>query len=293
MNFARSDTYINVYLPRVDGEDPRDFARPNSPLFESDHVYKFSDEIVKDRKLFLGRKQLSLYEIYYKDNPNGANDIKDKRHVNESVEIEEIEDENDSQQDGRDRCGDTHIELPSIKRVSLSLESQILRAKRDSNLKRFNEPLNSYVTNRKRVQNINKFEPTDGTERQTTAFEFLNAPRREGTYAEFLTRTKTMQRLLSKAVSAPTDTRSLRSLPPILLGHTNRRPQTTLLHVTQASAKEPAVPRRLPVRPDSKHHKVWRQTNNLVMEKFTPKLITRVRHPTHQSRLHVGSKYSN
>lgn len=49
--------YINVYLPREDGNFIPRHVPPPSPVFDVDTVYKFSDQVHHDRHLFLSTKK--------------------------------------------------------------------------------------------------------------------------------------------------------------------------------------------------------------------------------------------
>ena len=288
MHFARADTYINVYLPRPDGEEPRRYASPPSPVFNSQSTYKFSDQIVRDRPLFLGRKQMSLYEIYYKDNKDGAPEM-----VADAPD-EKNQTENDTETDEKNKESETEksttfVGLPSVKKVSISLDYRVRKSARSINARRFNEPLNAYITNRKKVQTIHNFDPSETIERQLTTLEMLSK-KREPIFSDSNTKIRTLHRIIKKTQSAPADlirTPRALGLPPIVIGNgglaaVNASPPTGKVTYKLAG-------KAMPVRPSSKPHSIWRQTTDLLPERKTPRLMTADKYISGQtSRIRVG-----
>lgn len=267
MSFGRSDTYINVYLPREDGVDPRKYAQPSSPVFNSEEVYKFSDEIVKDRKLFLGKKQMSLYEIYYKDGKeSGDNSIENDEN---SENIDETDD-HDTVHEHRYRK--SKIELPRVSKLSISLDNRIRRPKQTS-LTRFNEPVYSYGTH-KGYGNA-KYNPNQSLERQVTSYNYMQLANRRrvtnDTIRNSRDKMQNISRLFKKAQSAPSEVRQVRSLglPPVSRSNTSL---TTLFpEITPNPSRAPTTASKIrPIRPSSKPHRVWQQTTNVFLSGYEP-----------------------
>ncbi|KAL3876468.1 hypothetical protein ACJMK2_034311 [Sinanodonta woodiana] len=133
MELARVDSYINVYLPRSDGlvnikrNDP-----PSSPTFGQSGFYRFSEEIMKDRPLFLGSKTMSFYQMFSSQNSPTEMDS------SEAYFSPPLDQES--------------VILPAMKTINLSIHSGEKGTRRP--LKRFNEPLNTYITNIKRAQQM-------------------------------------------------------------------------------------------------------------------------------------------
>lgn len=259
MNLARADTYINVYLPRVDGEDPRKWARPSSPVFHEEEVYKFSDEIVKDRKLFLDKKQMSLYEIYYKDDQDPENHSSGE--VTSAEEAGQDATESDNATERAQRI-QRFSKLPRVAKVSISLD-QKLRRNHGGHLHRFNEHtfIKSHLTG-------NHYNPSQSLERQVTSYNFKSANRRKFTpdIKSAKARTEHISRLFKKVQSAPSDPSKFRTLglPPI--GRSNTALTTLVPDVTpDVNRLTSATSKTQPLRPSSKPHSIWRQTTNFLV----------------------------
>lgn len=271
MNYARSDTYINVYLPREDGDDPRTFIQENSPVFSSEEIYKFSDEIVKDRKLFLGKKQTSLYEIYYKDSRDCFDSVenadiapyKKETKVNRNHEHE-------NKHKHRKNRGPDPFKFPRVSKLSISLDNKLRRAE-GTQVTRFNEPASMYGTHR----GINKYDPNQSIDRQVTAHAYMHMTNRRRITSDSIktarVKTHTVSRLFNNAQSAPSEFRQVRSLglPPI------SRSNTTMTDfvpgfTTDASRAPSAGKKVRLLRPTSKPHTIWQQTTNVYMQRYEP-----------------------
>lgn len=326
MDLSRSDTYINVYIPRADGNDPRKLVPINSPMFGQDKIYKFSEQVKKDRKLFLGKKQLSLYEIYYRSKEGivekEATDKDDEEHKVHSDKEEENETqerhERDNEHENDQICAtDTYAKesLPHVlgsivNKVSLSLDSQT-RYKEDevrkvTKLKRFNEPLNSYVSNKKKATMMKRLDAEDYLDRQETVYDLINDPiqtvsetikrpvtlnasskrnqtiygSRERQYSFYNSRQKTFYGTIyrSQPLTKPKksfsaiETRTIQGLglPPISLG--SNKTQSTSLGENVPLARSISNLKALPVRQSSKPMNIYRQTSDVLLDGWTPKL---------------------
>jgi hypothetical protein len=268
MHFGRSDTYINVYLPREDGDDPRRYARPSSPVHCSGEIYKFSDEIVKDRKLFLGKKQMSLYEIYYKDNKecdDNSIDLSDTSDYEEENDGFDIRKRNVNY--SKDKNTD-HFEFPRVSKLSISLDNRLRRAQR-SNMSRFNEPMQSYGKQKQSANN--GYDPNQSLERQVTSYDYMRIANRRNVTSESIRnrqKTQTISKIFKKAHSATSDYRHVRSLglPPI--SRSNTALTSLLPEINPGRSRAPTASRVRPLRPSSKPHRIWQQTNNVLMNGF-------------------------
>lgn len=158
LNFGQS--YINIYIPRdgdhATGQAQRN-APPPSPVLElDDGVYKFSEEVVKDRHMFLGRKP--FYHRY------SVRQQKYKKNSASKINSENMKEDND----------DEHV---SINVVKLAFDDKTLRLnpktkiKHNGNSHRFNERLSAYVTSRKKIQSANS------PERERTMIMSPRSPR--------------------------------------------------------------------------------------------------------------------
>lgn len=283
MNLARADTYINVYLPREDGSDPRRYAQSNSPVFSGSGVYKFSDQIVKDRKLFIDKKNMSLYDAYYKDCKENRNRAcADGNHGNdEDRTLAENDDEVIDERDYNRRLDSYHgtqrsneiLHFPSVNNVRLSPD-RLLRRARCTPISRFNEPPTAPGSSKYHRTHTNE-------DNQVTSFEISRKGGRLVTKGA--ARTRALAKLFKKAQSAPTtDLRQVRilGLPPIT--RTNTSVSSDISETINAQL---AQGRTLPLRPSSKPNKIWRQTSNVYMSEFssTSDLTPTVK------RLHTGS----
>ena len=332
MDLSRSDTYINVYIPRADGNDPRKLVPINSPMFGQEKIYKFSEQVKKDRKLFLGKKQLSLYEIYYRSK-EGITDKEligkdNKEHSVQSDEKGESEVETEEGNEHDKERADDHIDhictadvyhkenMPhslssSVNKVSLSLDSQTSfmedEVKKPMKLKRFNEPLNSYVSNKKKAIMMKKLDAEDYMDRQETVYDLLNNPihtvsdtfkrpitlnaskqktnqtiygSRERQYSFYNSRQKTFYGSIyrSQPLAKPNksfsavETRTIQGqgLPPIDIGSNKLQSASTGVNVP--FSRSVTNLKGLPVRPSSKPMKIYRQTSDVLLDGWTPKL---------------------
>lgn len=260
MDLARTDTYINVYLPRVDCTDPRRYTQPSSPVFNGAGIYKFSDQIVKDRKLFIDKKHTSLYDIYYKDSKENGRQIQRQDYF----QTEETDNDTECDQDGNiPRRQESHandVVLPRVNNVRLSLDRQLRRAKRTSKT-RFNESVATQGSNR-------YVHTSHNADADTTSFE-INTRRSGRLVTKGAARTRAISKLFKKAQSAPTsDLRQVRilGLPPVSRSNTS-------VHMSSENSAESKTQtplgRSLPLRPSSKPNKIWRQSTNVFMSGFS------------------------
>ena len=325
MDLYSSDTYINVYIPREDGNDPRKLVPLNSPMFGQEKIYKFSEQVKKDRKLFLGKKQLSLYELYYKSKEglgeNEASDNEEEETGNsDKGEEEETEARPGPENEHEDKhicTTDTYVKESishgmgsNVNKVSLSLDSQPKykesEVKKLKKLKRFNEPLNSYVSNKKKATMMKKLDAEDYVERQETIYNLLKVStqtfsdsiRRPGTfhvnpernqtiygsrerqYSFYNSRQKTFYGTIYRSQALPKPKKSLsaietrtiqdQGLPPINLGSNNT--QSTGLGANVSLARSRSNLKALPMRPSPKPMKIYRQTSDVLLDGWTPKL---------------------
>lgn len=269
MNFGRSDTYINVYLPREDGDDPRRYARPSSPVFCSDEIYKFSDEIVKDRKLFLGKKQMSLYEIYYKDSGKEGEDNSMEISSDNEEESEPFETGKRNMQFYKEKNTD-HFEFPRVSKLSISLDNRLRQAQR-TNMSRFNEPVQSFGK-QKLTGNLG-YDPNQSLERQVTSYDYMRIANRRNVTSESIKnkqKAETISKIFKKAHSATGDYRHVRSLglPPI--SRSNTALTSLFPEINTGYSRAPTASRVRALRPSSKPHKIWQQTNNVLMKGVEP-----------------------
>lgn len=273
MNYARSDTYINVYLPREDGDDPRTFVEESSPVFSTEEIYKFSDEIVKDRKLFLGKKQTSLYEIYYKDSRDSDDFVGNAEiaQYNEEVNVNRDHEHENKHKHGRNRVPDP-FKFPRVSKLSISLDNK-LRHAQGSDIARFNEPASMHGRNR--GYGTHKYDPNQSIDRQVTAHAYMHMTNRRRITSDSIktarVKTQNVSGLFKKAQSAPSEFRQVRSLglPPISRSNTT---MTALIPgFTRDAACVPCAAKRVPLmRPASKPHKIWQQTTNVYMQRYEP-----------------------
>ncbi|KAH3872183.1 hypothetical protein DPMN_035398 [Dreissena polymorpha] len=288
MDWTRSDTYINVYLPREDGGDPRRYAQSNSPLFDAECVYKFSDEIVKDRKLFLGKKHMSLYEIYYKDGRDvngkpgtpempGDGDTNDEKQEPEGQFVRRV-------QEKSARHSERTIQLPRVNKISISLEKK-LRRLQNNHASRFNEPVSPW-TSTGRVRGSN-----EGTlDRQLTQTEVARVKTNKQ-LARGLTHTQNISRLFKSAPASETRQVRILGLPPINRasagGHGSPDMITARLSLAATG----------PIRPSSKPNKIWRQSTDLMSAGYSMERLVApsARHLSTRgsSRLRSGYIHSN
>ena len=181
MKLSRSDTYINVYIPREDGGDPRRLLPLNYPVFDRAKIYKFSEEVKKDRKLFLGKKQLSLYEMYYKSNRGLRDDTQDNENKENETTKEETENSSSEEEDEVEHHyhhGDNLNMSAPVKKVSLSLDSKLRKSKTP---RRFNETLNKYVTNKTKNM-TSRLDAAQNIERQVSSVDLLKLDRQSTVY---------------------------------------------------------------------------------------------------------------
>ena len=219
-------------------------------------MYKFSDEIVKDRKLFLGKKQMSLYEIYYKDGREHGGKrvtILDGRDDSDKDD-DERRSPNEEEQEGmfghRQQVHNERVQLPRVNKISLSLDRKLRRAQR-TQLSRFNEPSTSWSQHRQRT--------AENTSSSGSTGNHVKANRQ---HTQGAARTQNMYRLFKKAQSAPlSETRHVRvlGLPPISRQQTGVQDSSDSAEALRAKL---GIGVTLPLRPSSKPNKIWRQTSN-------------------------------
>lgn len=116
------DGFINVYLPREDGFDHGNLVAP-SPIFTVDSLYKFSDQVLNDRHLFLGKKTIHHTHFDFDDvDSNGLNSGRSS-----------VLGEKDS----------------NVKTIKLSLDAS-QQGVNIRHRRRFNERLSAYVSNNRK-----------------------------------------------------------------------------------------------------------------------------------------------
>ncbi|KAL4239928.1 hypothetical protein ACF0H5_000725 [Mactra antiquata] len=260
MNLGRSDTYINVYLPREDGEDPRLYTKPMSPVYDSGEVYKFSDQIVKDRKLFIGRKQMSLYDIYYKNDKEGGENTPGS--PANAEEPEEVDQEFDIEPPPENK------EIPIYRPTKISKVSISLRRAEKIKAPRFNEPLTLYNSGKGHTPSIH--DKAGNIDKQTFDIVHNSSRRRRATTGNkgnsSTSRTYTISKLFKKIQSAPSEFRSL-GLPPISRSST----ALTAIQPDYSYDKQRAFvgTRGQPLRPSSKPNKIWNKSNSAYDRGYT------------------------
>ena len=146
--------FINVYLPRMDGTlaDMRNVSPP-SPVFTLENIYKFSDQVMHDRQLFLNRKAYLTRYLPRRD--NSSNEIQKKEKTKSAPVLISDREERES-------------ELPAINVVKLSLDASRgpVHSPRD---RRFNERLSAYVTRKKKIQSTDDDQHKENTKDSDTS----------------------------------------------------------------------------------------------------------------------------
>lgn len=270
-------SYINVYLPREEDSNlPDRNVPPPSPVFSVSSIYKFSDDVIKDRHLFLGRK--AFYHRYVKG--------EERRHGRGGnaapVPTSPILSDEDRDDD-----------YMAINVVRLALDSSNNDSKESNAKMRFNERLSSYVANQKKIKSAQNHTGMEGSktprasstnndaEPEPNSFQTVvslpnpNSPRR------------TKRELSFKTVSTHITTPKLPSLdraktydversyhremsvwfPEMGKERTFWTPETAAWYPTCAFAHG-----RMPTRPSPKPHKIWRQSTEYLIGRKTPRI---------------------
>lgn len=263
--------FINVYLPREDGFKHSELVAP-SPIFTVDSIYKFSDQVLNDRHLFLGKK--TLHHTHFDGDDADSTGINSGR--------SSAFDERDS----------------SLKTVKLSLDAS-QQGIRYRNNRRFNERLSAYIPNSKKsneVLKVKKQSKSATTPRLVNESNIRsNVTPRASTRGDSgskrnnhipVLRLGTPRRGLSveKALSSNTE-----GLPPL-------SPQRSVTRQNSYFVKDEALwfpgsalrgidtkPSTVPLRPSSRQFNIWRQSTEMLlndqMGRFSPTRFTWSNHP--------------
>ncbi|KAK3612413.1 hypothetical protein CHS0354_032013 [Potamilus streckersoni] len=260
MELARADSYINVYLPRSDGlvnikrNDP-----PSSPTFGPSGFYRFSEEIIKDRPLFLGSKTMSLYQMFPCHNSPTEMDSSE-RHLSPSGDQESVI-------------------LPAMKTINLSINSGDKGARRS--LKRFNEPLNTYITNIKRTQqmrssDVNLSYPRLSREKTRIAYDGafkLQSLRKPLKFPKSQSAVETRQTtsLGFPTLKPPRSELTPRSQSAAVFPE-NKKLTSQQQHRQQQQQKSVRFTNGMHFRPLSKPQNIWQQSNEMLQHREIPRL---------------------
>lgn len=209
---------LDIYLPRADDREPRYPRAVLDHLFTAKHIYKFSDQILQDRPLFSSRRDIS--RSFFSTNTDSNED-------NESLTARS------STSDDKEKVG----RVSATKLITLKLES-IATYPRTSGPRRFNEPLNSYVANRKRL-NLVKNSRRAMLRNDTYVVPYPLQNDREG-------------------ASNRSSIRTL-GLPPIQEGHDHRADGTwSRISLVRSQTTIPSYS-QMPARLSWKPHAIWKQ----------------------------------
>lgn len=247
--FDYGSGYINVFIPRADGTivDPRKF-HPPSPIFTIEQIYKFSDDVKKDRHLFSHRKP--YFHSFYEGSPE---QMKDDASRNSEPTTFGSEKENNA----------------SVNVVKLSVDASTKAIPRIRD-KRFNERLSAYV--RKKAE---KTETTDHSvkESKTLAEKTNNILLKSPTH-DLTPRRPKIRRGLTFHTAPPTRMDTIR-LPRLNSSTPTFSKQSTMLtlntertmwfpdYVIDKTYQKFGFGRH-PIRPSSKPNKIWRQSTALL-----------------------------
>lgn len=264
--------FINVYLPREDGFDQTDLVAP-SPIFTVDSIYKFSDQVLNDRHLFLGKKTLHHTQF----------DADDADSTGMNSGRSSVLDERDG----------------NLKTVKLSLDASQQGVNYRSR-RRFNERLSAYVPNIRKTNEtfkVKKYSKSATTPRSVGDYTSRsNITPRASTrgdpgfakrnYQTPVLRLGTPRRGTSveKALNSNTE-----GLPPLSPLRTVTRQKSyfvkdeTLWFPGSALKGIDTKPNTLPLRPSSRQYNVWRQSTEMLLNeqigRFSPSRITWSNHP--------------
>lgn len=256
-------SFINVYLPRE--EDLNRQVPPPSPVFSMSNIYKFSDDVIKDRHLFLGKK--AFYHRYVKG--------EQRRHGNGRVTQSSVRESPEPSETEENDCMNINV-------VRLALNASSTEEAERKAKQRFNERLSAYVATQKKIksaQNQTSLEPpkTSGTlpsktdtEQENTSFQTIvplstptspRRPRREMSFRTVSCANITTPRLPSLE-RAKTYT-----MEGYLKERTMWFPETASWGSTSAPGQG-----RMPTRPSSKPHNIWRQSTEFLLGRKTPSI---------------------
>jgi len=248
-------SHINVYLPR---EQPYKEVPPPSPVFDLDNIYKFSDEVQKDRHLFnFGRK--AFLHLYSKHNSMSN----DKNNSKSSEEEKE---------DDFSEINVVRLRLDSAKSDTTSYRSSRMR---------FNERLSAYVTTKKKVQSNQTSERTLNTPRKVKKHKedeketFLLPKAWDTAQSRTTTATRKVRKGFRYRTAKSSTTGS--PLPPLgphqrsISKRDNLNTERTMWFPDAASPINTQYS-RLPTRPSSKPHKIWRQSSDILLGRKTPSI---------------------
>ena len=311
MNLSRSDTYINVYIPREDGGDPRKLIPLTSPVFDMTKIYKFSEEVKKDRQLFLGKKQVSLYDLYYKVSKEHT---ENKTKKMEKEDVSSSEDEGEEEEEGEEHHHCDTIDTPNaVKKVSLSLESKVKKSRKP---RRFNEPLDSYVAKQKKIM-MNRTDSEQNLGRQISSYDLLKLDRQQTVYENrarqqtfydnnerqralfetrerqrtfydnrdrqqsfYSSRQNTFYDSSFRSQSFPTpkkslsamETRIARNLGLPPINLGNQATQSPVLYGNFRAIPSKSMSKPIPIRPSSKPQKIWKRSTEVLLDGRTPRI---------------------
>ncbi|OWF37803.1 hypothetical protein KP79_PYT06002 [Mizuhopecten yessoensis] len=262
-------SYINVYLPREEDTGLiNKHVPPPSPVFTMSNIYKFSDDVIKDRHLFLGKK--AFYHRYVKG---------EQRRHGHGGSAQPVQpggtSPDPSEEEKDDECMNVNV-------VRLALNAS---SKEDVDRKakqRFNERLSAYVTTQKKIKSAQNQNSLDGsktpgasstttdTEQENMSFQTIlpltnpNSPRRPRRELSFRTVSCTN-------ITTPRLPTLERAKTYTVEGYLKERamwfPETASWGSTSAPGQS-----RMPIRPSSKPHNIWRQSTEFLLGRKTPSI---------------------
>lgn len=254
--FNYGNGFINVFIPRADGTivDPRKF-HPPSPVFTLEHIYKFSEEVKRDRHLFLDRKSYfhGLYggslEQLNEDDPKSGEQLQNAKEKESNAPM-------------------------SVVKLSVDASTKAIPRIRD---KRFNERLSAYV---KKKAAGERMETADHSVKETkTLAEKTNHLLQKSPIQDLTPRRPKIRRGLTFHTALLSRNDMLR-LPRLSSSTPSLSKQNTMLTLNTERTMwfpDDVIDKtynkfglgRQPIRPSSKPNGVWRQSTALLQrEKF-------------------------
>ncbi|XP_062583091.1 uncharacterized protein LOC134244861 [Saccostrea cucullata] len=249
--FDYGNGYINVFIPRADGTivDPRKFPPP-SPVFTLEHIYKFSEDVKRDRHLFLDRKP--YFHGFFGES------------------LEQLRDDvsrgGDSNQNSIERDNNANV---NVVKLSIDASTKAIPRIRD---KRFNERLSAYVRKNAAVE---KAETTDHSVKESkTLAEKANNILQKSPTQNLTPRRPKIRRGLTFHTVSPTKMSTVQ-LPRLNASTPSFSKQNTMLtlntertmwfpdYVIEKTYNKFGLGRP-PIRPSSKPSKIWRQSTALL-----------------------------
>lgn len=243
--------FINVYLPREDGINHGDVAAP-SPIFTLDNIYKFSDQVLNDRHLFIGKKTIHHTKFDYDD-------------LDSSV-----------LNSGRSSAlGDKDS---NIKTIKLSLDAS-QPGRNIRNRRRFNERLSAYVSNNRKPSDNVKLKEYSKSARTPRSVRDVKVEKPKKNLLTPVLKLGKPGRGASFENAVKSDSVEL---PPLQTSRTSLTrqksyfgkedtfwfPSSALRGIEQKPLKH------LPMRPSSRQFNVWRQSTELLLDcqvdRFSP-----------------------